>query len=156
MRRGRQQQAERTAHNARFPKTCTDPALVPAARYGAFVEWTQRNAALCADIDTHYRVLSSRCLRYNMLVHDWMLMLIHQDGRCGICRRPYPPFKLHIDHDHQHGHVRGLLCTSCNTGLGLLGIDGEDSDRRITNVVAYLEHGHKRRRSSRTRSLRGV
>lgn len=46
-----------------------------------------------------------------------------QDGKCGICRRRlyskrYKRFA--VDHDHDTGRIRGLLCTNCNTAIGLL------------------------------------
>lgn len=42
--------------------------------------------------------------------------------------------RLHIDHDHITGEVRGLLCSGCNTSLGHLGDDPE----RILGLVEYL------------------
>lgn len=49
--------------------------------------------------------------------HDWSEMLASQGGRCAICCGPGP---LAVDHDHEKGHVRGLLCRKCNTGIGML------------------------------------
>jgi hypothetical protein len=48
-------------------------------------------------------------------------MEVTQNGRCGICATPFelmPPRHKHIDHCHQSGEVRGLLCTKCNSLLG--------------------------------------
>ena len=42
-----------------------------------------------------------------------------------------------IDHDHNTGKVRGLLCISCNTGVGLF----KDSPVILTGAVRYLEDG---------------
>ncbi len=49
-------------------------------------------------------------------------MLRDQQGRCAICRtdRPGAADEWCIDHDHVTGHVRGLLCGSCNLAIGLL------------------------------------
>lgn len=44
------------------------------------------------------------------------MLLDKQKGRCAICQRPETGFKkkLHVDHNHQTGKVRGLLCATCN------------------------------------------
>jgi hypothetical protein len=60
-----------------------------------------------------------------------------QSGRCACCGReldPLPSRRTHIDHDHQTEEIRGLLCTSCNTGIGLLGDDSAGVER----ALAYL------------------
>lgn len=63
--------------------------------------------------------------------------------RCQICKRTAeevahagPSGKsLHTDHDHYFGLVRGMLCKSCNTALGLAG----DSSRRLRALADYLD-----------------
>jgi hypothetical protein len=69
---------------------------------------------------------------------DYQAMVVAQGGRCGICEREA---KLVIDHDHETGEIRGLLCTPCNTALGRFG-DSEDGVRR---ALAYLESPPARR-----------
>lgn len=49
-------------------------------------------------------------------VYDNMLSL--QDGKCAICNTEFIK-RPHIDHDHITGKIRGLLCSVCNTGLGI-------------------------------------
>lgn len=63
-------------------------------------------------------------------------ILIDQKGLCAICgcsivERP------HVDHDHKTGKVRGLLCLSCNVGLGHFG----DSVAKLRDAIEYLERG---------------
>jgi hypothetical protein len=47
----------------------------------------------------------------------YLFDLKEQKGRCMICHGEMN--KPHVDHDHNTGKYRGLLCTSCNTGLGI-------------------------------------
>lgn len=57
-------------------------------------------------------------------------------GKCDICRLVYP--FLCIDHDHRTGKVRGMLCKSCNAGLGQF----QDNVVVMRRAVKYLEfHG---------------
>ena len=59
-------------------------------------------------------------------------------GRCDICGGDQPGGRFgnwHIDHDHETGEVRGVLCAPCNTSLGLLG----DDPARIRRAAEYLE-----------------
>lgn len=70
--------------------------------------------------------------KYGITTADYLGMLEAQRGRCGICYRRYE--MLVIDHDHETGEVRGLLCSGCNTGLGLF----RDDPTRLANAVIYL------------------
>lgn len=59
-------------------------------------------------------------------------MVSSQMGICSIClRRP----AVHVDHCHETGKVRGVLCFNCNSAIGKLG-DDPDTVRR---AAAYLE-----------------
>jgi hypothetical protein len=57
-------------------------------------------------------------------------MLAEQQGRCAICGKATT---LVIDHDHQTGEVRSLLCTNCNVGLGYF----SDSPELLSSAAAY-------------------
>lgn len=62
-------------------------------------------------------------------------MLRSQGGGCALCHRPPRPGKvLHVDHDHETGSVRGLLCFTCNNALG----DFEDDPGRLRAAITYL------------------
>lgn len=76
----------------------------------------------------------SRRALYGMDPGDFDLMVAAQSGVCAICAKPR---RLHVDHDHETGNVRGLLCSNCNTALGLL---GEEVDVLIA-ALAYLLAG---------------
>lgn len=74
------------------------------------------------DWDTTY--LRTRCKQYGITPADYQRMLVEQGHRCAICRQPETFVlrgkvkNLSIDHDHATGRVRGLLCGSCNSGIG--------------------------------------
>ena len=63
-------------------------------------------------------------------------MLIDQNNKCVICNLEHTDIKkLHVDHCHNTGKVRGLLCSNCNNGMGKLG----DSIERLELVINYLK-----------------
>lgn len=51
---------------------------------------------------------------YGLAPGQYDQMLENQDGRCAICRRKPRNRRLAVDHDHNTGTVRGLLCHTCN------------------------------------------
>jgi cAMP phosphodiesterase len=60
--------------------------------------------------DKHYKK------RYGLTAADVDAMAAAQNNQCTICTETVA--RLVVDHCHKHGHVRALLCNSCNTGLG--------------------------------------
>jgi hypothetical protein len=48
---------------------------------------------------------------------DYEALLAAQGGGCAICGNPPKTRRLHVDHDHKTGKVRGLLCHRCNRAL---------------------------------------
>lgn len=80
---------------------------------------------------------------YHLTFDDYYYLLERQGGVCAICgqeetmRDPQGNIRpLCVDHDHDGLHVRGLLCTRCNTGIGYLG----DSPDRLRAAAEYLEN----------------
>lgn len=69
---------------------------------------------------------------YGLTLEQYLEMLADQGGACAICGTamacPY------VDHDHETGAVRGLLCLNCNTGLGQF----KDSENVLEAAAAYL------------------
>jgi len=84
--------------------------------------------------------------RYKLSAGRLEQFLVDQDYKCAICRvaihspyDPNPPEETAacvVDHDHRDGHVRGLLCSACNTGLGQF----EDDVKIIRNAFYYLRN----------------
>ena len=75
---------------------------------------------------------------YGISLDDYKKMFDFQEGKCAICRKDFSQrnFKsLHVDHDHRTRTVRGLLCTKCNTILGMSG----DDVLVLRSAIRYLE-----------------
>ncbi|EDY43970.1 recombination endonuclease VII subfamily [Streptomyces sp. SPB074] len=96
-------------------------------------------AAECGDC-VHARVISRR---YGVDLTWYLATLESQEGGCAICGSRSNGRRLHIDHDHTHcgprrgcaGCVRGLLCSSCNTGVG----NFRDNVDLLKAAISYLE-----------------
>jgi hypothetical protein len=90
-------------------------------------------AARAADPEKRLRqTLIERCRnKYGITIEQYDELLATQEGHCALCESNS---RLHIDHDHLSGRVRGILCWKCNTALGKLG----DTAEAIERVAAYL------------------
>lgn len=89
-------------------------------------------------------------LKYGLTPEAVHNLLEEQKGKCRICECPIwfgAPEKAnvpHIDHCHMTGNVRGLLCLTCNTGIGMFG----DSPELLSKAIKYLlDHNHRERLS---------
>lgn len=85
--------------------------------------------------------------RFNMSLAEYEHLLELQGGACAICfcketklTKAGDPQALSIDHCHETGMIRGLLCSSCNTLLGL----AKDSILVLLNAASYVEQARKR------------
>ncbi len=84
--------------------------------------------------------------RFGLTPEQFDQMKEDQGHACAICKRPETlairqdekPRELAIDHCHETGEIRGLLCFDCNTAIGKFG----DSIERIEIAIAYLNQ-HK-------------
>lgn len=72
--------------------------------------------------------------RYGLSEEVHASLLDSQGGVCAICHT-HRGETLHVDHDHQTGAVRGLLCRLCNTAIGKF----NDDPSRLRAAAAYLE-----------------
>ena len=69
---------------------------------------------------------------------DYESLLKGQKGVCAICKQPSSKKQLAVDHNHSTGEVRGLLCQSCNTALGLF----KDNPSVLETAINYLNKGN--------------
>ena len=74
---------------------------------------------------------------YGISLEEYNLMFNKQKGCCAICKTHQSMLTkaLHVDHDHDTEKVRGLLCSKCNTGLGLF----NDTQETLYAALKYLE-----------------
>jgi len=72
---------------------------------------------------------------YGLSPEDYLAMAVNG---CNICGEPDKPEKrLHVDHCHSTGKVRGLLCDPCNRGLGCF----RDNTLKLEKALSYLRGG---------------
>ena len=73
---------------------------------------------------------------YDISLATYNAMLKHQGGGCAICgkARDRDGKYLSVDHDHETGEIRGLLCSQCNHALGLL----QESEELCLSAASYL------------------
>lgn len=76
-------------------------------------------------------------VQHSMSVADYESLLAAQGGVCGICKSTSPGKRkrFSVDHDHATNAIRGLLCDTCNRGIGML----KESKEVLLSAVAYLE-----------------
>ncbi len=76
--------------------------------------------------------------KYGITPDDYDRMLSEQNQACAICMATDPGTAhgfWHVDHCHDRGHVRGLLCNTCNLALGLMA----DDPARMRAAADYIE-----------------
>jgi hypothetical protein len=77
--------------------------------------------------------------KFGLSRQQYVQLLAEQDGCCKICGSQEPATKgkteFCVDHDHKTGCIRGLLCTSCNRGLGFF----RDDVELLQKAIAYLK-----------------
>lgn len=113
-------------------------------------EWREKNkekynsdqrAYQAAHPEMRYGVEIKR--RYGCTLEQYNQMLITQSGKCAICDTLHNPAekkgRLYVDHDHDTGAVRALLCKHCNSMLGY----AKDSVETLEKAISYLKkHSH--------------
>jgi hypothetical protein len=107
-------------------------------------QWRRENPERVRAYQAEYRLRPERkrAMRdlyyrrtYGISADEFDRLLDEQHGACAICRtRPEREASMHVDHDHESGAVRGLLCLSCNQGLGQF----KDDPTLLLRAIVYL------------------
>lgn len=94
-------------------------------------EWRRVNPEAARQKDLRARLMR----KYGLTPREVEEMRLAQDGRCLLCDSAER--ELVVDHAHDSGLVRGLLCRSCNTIVGQV----EIAPMLVGRLVEYLRHG---------------
>ena len=84
---------------------------------------------------TKQQMVRHREREYGVTEEQYNNMILSQNNLCAICSQPSTR-TLNVDHDHETGKVRALLCINCNLGIG----NFQDSLVYLQNAVDYLNH----------------
>lgn len=96
-------------------------------------EWRKNNPERASANSERSRIKAV----YGLTDEMYQEKLSNQEGLCAICRRvPANKNGFYIDHCHDTGKVRGLLCHHCNALIGMAG----DSTATLQNAIAYLQY----------------
>lgn len=95
-------------------------------------EWTKKYPEKRASYTRKSKLKST----YGISLNEYNELLKVQGNCCAICKKPQQEQKRNfaVDHDHNTGKIRGLLCIKCNRGIGLL----QDNVDIIQEAVKYL------------------
>lgn len=110
-----------------------------ACRSALALQWFHDNKERHKDNKHRWTLMKS----YGLTPDQYDAMLAEQGGVCAICGHDEPgehgrtgtKFRLSVDHCHDTGRVRGLLCQKCNRAVGLLG----DNVDLLRKAIDYLE-----------------
>lgn len=112
-------------------------------------QWAKNNPDKCRKNGLKYRSShreeeKNRALhyKYNLSLEEYAIRFNNQNGVCAICGRKETAVdrngsikKLQVDHNHQTNKVRGLLCSTCNRGIGYL----QDDISVVEKALQYLK-----------------
>ena len=116
-----------------------DPELKREAAAKSRREWKLRNRDKIREGKRRYHHRRgkqvARFRKYGVSAEQFNSLMLVCGGRCPLCRREFndtnfPPM---VDHDHNTGEVRGLLCNRCNWALGVL-----EHDNALERAILYL------------------
>jgi len=100
----------------------------------------------CKPCNEHRKYKAFIKRTYDITWETYEQIFDDQDGKCAICKSKISSnrtSRLFVDHCHDTGKVRGLLCSSCNHGLGLF----KDSATILKSAIKYLQAGEDYRPS---------
>ena len=111
-----------------------DPVGYKKRRCEYSKDWRLKNPELFAACCRKYQMRR----KFGIGPEEFLTILAAQGGACAICKSDVSGCRdWSIDHDHETGAIRGLLCSACNLGLGKF----RDCRESLMRAVRYLESG---------------
>lgn len=100
--------------------------------------------SFCKDCQNSYNYIKDKNTKlkkaYGITLEEYEELLSKQNGKCAICsvdnnsKYCNKPRAFAVDHCHTTGKIRGLLCSDCNTGIGLF----KDNTNLLHFAIKYL------------------
>lgn len=112
-------------------KRAADPEAARARDKAYYYDWKQRMP------DRWRRAVKNGRLKegYGITIEDLDRMISECNATCRICgEKQLDPYKMHVDHCHTTGKIRGLICGKCNVGIGMF----RDNPEALENAAEYL------------------
>jgi hypothetical protein len=81
--------------------------------------------------------------KYGLTKEEYERMQTEQDNKCLICETEIKGKDICVDHCHDTGDVRGLLCRTCNSGLGFF----KDTLEILENAVTYMQNRRRQEKA---------
>lgn len=94
-------------------------------------QWRDKNPERSKYLITKATLLS----KYGISLEDYNLLLEKQNNCCAVCKDIPTKQKLHVDHNHSTGKIRGLLCQACNVSIGKM----KESPALLRALAEYIE-----------------
>jgi len=109
-------------------------------------KWRQANPDRASEQSRKWREANEHAYRakqrrnhikrtYGLDEADYQALCAEQDHACAICCTPMGEVRTVVDHDHSTGEIRGILCVTCNTGIGML----RDDYQLVQRALNYLK-----------------
>lgn len=87
--------------------------------------------------EQYLRIRTNRHLQlnYGLSLVEYEILNEKQKGQCKICGNESNSKRLAVDHDHETGKIRGLLCFACNVGIGKF----KHKKEYLLSAIEYLK-----------------
>ena len=97
-------------------------------------ECYDKHRASSITIQRQQAVFHQKKHKYGLSKDEYLLLFEKQNNCCAICNISFDVKRAVVDHCHNTGRVRGLLCNECNTLLGM----AKENDQVLIKAAEYL------------------